>query len=135
MSKAITRAVPEATRIAIQTMEEAQAERTHNASGSKVGGTALKQQTFDWNAQDKYSKLRTFRLEVNNVLSMYNTPETDKLAVVKNWLGRKGLQYLKMCNTLEGLFKTLSNKFKLQYNEPIKSLQFRKLYRYEEENV
>ena len=40
-----------------------------------------------------------------------------------------------MCNTLEGLFETLSNKFKLQYNETIKSLQFRKLYQYEEENV
>ena len=40
-----------------------------------------------------------------------------------------------MCNTLEGLFETLSNKFKLQYNETIKSLQFRRLYRYDEENV
>ena len=36
---------------------------------------------------------------------------------------------------LEGLFKTLTNKFKPQYNETIKSLQFRKLYRYEDENV
>ena len=67
---------------------------------------------------------------------MYNTPQTDKLAVAKNWLGRKGLQYLEtlmtvekeMCNTLEGLFETLSNNFKPQYNETIKSLQFRKLY-------
>ena len=55
---------------------------------------------------------------------MYNTPQTDKLAVVKNWLGRKALQYLEtlmttekeMCNTLEGLFETLSNKFEPQYN-------------------
>ena len=39
------------------------------------------------------------------------------------------------CNTLEVLFKTLMNKFKPQYNETIKSLQFRKLYRYEDENV
>ena len=39
------------------------------------------------------------------------------------------------CNTLEGLFETLSNKFKPQYNETIKSLQFRKLYRYNDENV
>ena len=63
----------------------------------------------------------------------------DKLVLVKNWLGRKGLQYLEMftvaekeaCYTLEGLFETLCNKFKLQYNKTIKSLQFRKLYRYE----
>ena len=40
-----------------------------------------------------------------------------------------------MCNTLEGLFETSSTRFKLQYNETIKSLQFRKLYRYDEENV
>ena len=30
---------------------------------------------------------------------------------------------------------TPSNKFKPQYNEMIKSLQFRKLYRHDEENV
>ena len=36
---------------------------------------------------------------------------------------------------LEGLFETLRNKFKLQYNETIKLLQFRKLCRYEDENV
>ena len=76
-------------------------------------------------------------------MAIYNTPKTDKLAVVKNWLGRKGLQYIETlttveketCNTLEGLFKTLSNKFKPQYNETIKLLQFRKLYKYDEENV
>ena len=74
---------------------------------------------------------------------LYNIPQTDKLALVKNWSGRKGLQYLETlmtaeketCNTLEGLFETLSNKFKAQYNETIKSLQFRKLYRYDDENV
>ena len=63
--------------------------------------------------------------------------------LVKNWLGRKGLQYLETlttaeketCNTLEGLFETLSNKFKLQYNERIKSLQFRKQNWHDEENV
>ena len=74
---------------------------------------------------------------------MYNTPQTDKLALVKNWLGRKGLQYLEtlmtvekeMCNTLEGLYKTLSNKFKHQYNETIKSFQFRMLYKYDDKNV
>ena len=33
-------------------------------------------------------------LEVENVLSTYNTPEHNKIAVVKNWLGRKGLHYI-----------------------------------------
>ena len=94
MSESIARAVAEATRIAIQTMVETQAERMHDVSGPKIGGPTMKQLTFNWNAEDKYSELKTFRLEVNNVLSMYNTPQTDKLAVVKNCLGRKGLQYL-----------------------------------------
>ena len=39
------------------------------------------------------------------------------------------------CNTLEGLFEMLTNKFTPQYNETIKSLQFRELYRYNDENV
>ena len=136
MSKAITRAVAVATRIALQTMEEVQAERTQDGSGPKVGNLAMKQPMFDWNVQDKYSELKTFQLEVNNILSMHNTPQTDKLVLVKNWVSRKGLQYLETqttaeketCNTLEGLFETLSIKFKPQYNETIQSLQFRKLY-------
>ena len=94
MSKAITRAVAEANRIAIQTMVDAQAETAHSRSGSKVGGPTMKQPTFNWNAQDKYSELKTFRLEVNNILSTYNTQQADKLVLVQNWLGRKGLQYL-----------------------------------------
>ena len=70
MSEVITRSVAEATRIAIQTMAEAWAERMHDASRPKIGSPAMKQLTFNWNAQDKYSELKTFRIEVNNVLSM-----------------------------------------------------------------
>ena len=36
---------------------------------------------------------------------------------------------------LEGLFDRLANKFKSQYNEIIMSLQFRKLYWLESENL
>ena len=143
MSEAIARAVAEATRIAIQTMAEAQVERMHDGSGPKVGSPTMKQLTFNWNAQDKYSELKTFRLEVNNILSTNNTPQADKLVLVKNWLGSKGLQYLETltaaeketCNTLEGLFETLSDKFKPQYNEMMKLLLFRKLYCHDDENV
>ena len=59
MSKTIARAVAEATRIALQTMVEVWAERTHNRSGPKVGSPTMKQ-PFDWNAQGKYSELKTF---------------------------------------------------------------------------
>ena len=39
------------------------------------------------------------------------------------------------CNTLQGLFDTLSAKFWLQFNETIKLLQFRKLCRVEDESA
>ena len=86
---------------------------------------------------------KAFILEVRNVLSFYNAQEQDKIAMVKNWLGRKELHYLESlteaekhaCNTLQGLFDTLATKFKPQFNETIKSLQFRKLYRFKGENV
>ena len=63
--------------------------------------------------------------------------------MVKNLLGRKGLHYIESltegkkeaCSTLEGLFNMLAAKFRPQYNETIKSLQFRMLYRFEDESV
>ena len=63
--------------------------------------------------------------------------------MVKNWLGSKGLHYLEsltegekwVCDTLQGLIDTLAEKCRPQYNETIKSLQFRKLCRSEGENA
>ena len=120
MSKAITRAVAEATRVALQMMAEAQAQRTQNAVGPKLGGPTLKQPTFDWEAPDKYTELKTFKLEVLNVLSTYNMPE-DRYSSnsKKHWLGRKGLHYVETlmasekeaCNMLDGLFDMMSIKF------------------------
>ena len=84
MSKEIARAVAEATGIAVQTMVEAQVERTHDGSGPKVGSPTMKQLMFNWNAQDKYNELKTFKFEVSNILATYNIPEEDKLVLVKN---------------------------------------------------
>ena len=77
------------------------------------------------------------------MLSTYGMPEAEKLVVVKNWLGRKGLHYIETLmlaekeayNMLDGLFDMLATKFKAQYNETIKSLKFRKLYQLDNENV
>ena len=63
--------------------------------------------------------------------------------MVKNWLGRKGLQFIDSltnaekdtCSTLEGLFKILTNKFRPQFNEIIKSQQGCKLKRGNGENA
>ena len=143
MSEVITKALAKATRVAIQAMAEVQVEQMHDVAVPKKGCPALKKPTFNSDTEDKYSELKTFRLEVNNISPTYNTLQTDKLALVKTWLGRKGFQYIETlttteketCITLEGLFNMLTNKFKPQYNETIKSLQFRKLCRYEDENV
>ena len=77
------------------------------------------------------------------MLSTYNTQEQDKIALVNNWLGKKGLHYIESLTELEktgmqqlqGLFDTLAEKFRPQFNETIKSLQLRKLYRFEGESV
>ena len=108
------------------------AERPQSMAGLKIGGPAIKQPTFNWEAYDKYTKLKTLRLEVNNILTTYNTPQTEQVPMVKNWLGRKDLQFIESltstekdkCSTLEGLFKMLTSKFRSQFNETIKLLQF-----------
>ena len=63
--------------------------------------------------------------------------------MIKNWLGREGLQLIapltqdeqEACNNEKGLFKILNRKFKPQYKETIKSLQFHKLMRQSNESV
>ena len=143
MSEAIAKAVAEATRIVIQTMAEMQTQRIPNAAGPKLGSPTLKQPTYAWEVPDKYTEWKAFILEVRNILATYNAQEADKIAMVKNWLERRGLHYIESltthkkeaCNMLEGLFDTVATKFKPQYNETVKSLQFRKLYRLENEST
>ena len=77
------------------------------------------------------------------MVSTYNAQEQDKITIVKNWLGRKGLHYIEIlterekqaCDTLQGLFDMLATKFRPQFNETMKSFQFRKLYRFEGESA
>ena len=124
-------------------MAKSQTQKGPNTAGPKLGSPTLKQPYFNWEAQDKYTEWKAFILEVRNVLSTYNSQEADKIAMVKNWLGRKGLHYIETltenkkeaCSTLEGLVNMLADRFKLQYNETVKSLKFRKLYRLENESA
>ena len=143
MNKVIMKDVAEAMRIAIQTMAKMQTQRVPNAAGPKLGSPTLKQPNFNWEVPDKYTDWKAFIPEVRNVLATYNAQVADKIAMVKNWLGRKGLHYIETltenekeaCSTLQGLFNMLATKFKLQYNETVKSLQFRKLHRLENESA
>ena len=92
MNETVAKAVAEAMRVAIQAMAAATKERPQSVARPKIGGPAMKQPIFYSETDNKYTELKTFRLEVNNILSTYNTPQAEELAMVKNWLGRKGLQ-------------------------------------------
>ena len=128
MNEAIAKAVAVATRVTIQTFTEAQSQRSEGQQGPKLGSPALKQPQFNWEATDKYTEWKAFIFEVRNVLSTNNAQEQDKIAIVKNWLCRKGLHYLESlteaekqaCDTLQGLFDTLATKFKPQFDETMK---------------
>ena len=71
-------------------MAAATTEGPQNA-GPKIGGPAMKQPSFDWEVDDKYTELKNFRWVVNNICRSYNTLHTEQLAIVKNWLGWRGL--------------------------------------------
>ena len=62
-NEAIAKAVAEATRAAMQAMVAAVAERSQNMVGPKIGTPVMKQLSFNREADAKYSKLKTFRLE------------------------------------------------------------------------
>ena len=48
----------------------------------KIGGPIMKQPT-DLEADDKYSELKSFIGEVNNILGSYNMLQTEKVAIIK----------------------------------------------------
>ena len=85
----IAKAVMEATRAAIQAMAAAMVERPQSVAGPKIGRPAMKQQTFNLEADDEYGELKTFRLEVNNILITYNTSQTEQLSMVQKLARQK----------------------------------------------
>ena len=77
MNETIAKAATEVTRVVIQAMAATTAERPQGVAGPKIGKPVMKQPTSKWEMEDKYNKLKTFRLEVNNILSTYNMPITE----------------------------------------------------------
>ena len=79
----------------------------------------------------------------SNVLQNYNLDQTEKVSIIKNWLGREGLQVVatltqdeqEAYNNDKGLFNTCNRKFKPPYNRKIKSLQFCRLIRQSNESM
>ena len=142
-SEVIVKAMAEATRAAIQAMATAMAERPQNMAGPKIGINAMKQPTFNWEAEDKYSKTQNIQVRGKWYISNIQYTSGRTASSGTHWLGRKVLKFIESlaseekdtCSTLEGLFKILTNKFRLQFNETIISLQFCKLSRQDGENA
>ena len=61
---------------------------TSQSIGPKIG-SMKKQPTFDLVTEDKYNKVKNFRLKVYNVFKSYDMPDIEK---TENCPGRKGLQ-------------------------------------------
>ena len=99
MNDANMKAVMKATRAAIQAMVELH--QGQEDQRPKVGCLALKQPQFNWDMADKYTEWKAFILEVKNMISTYNAHEQEKIVVVKNWLGRKGLHYIESLTEAE----------------------------------
>ena len=77
------------------------------------------------------------------MLQNFNISQQERVSIIKNWLGRQGLQLLETliqtkreaCYDEEGLFEILNTMLRPQYNEKIKSLQFHSLARYYNESM
>ena len=82
-NEAIAKAVVEVIRMAIQAIAAATTERQQNMAGPTISGPAMKQLNFHWEVDDKYSKLKNFKVEVNNIFASYNTLHVEQLAIVK----------------------------------------------------
>ena len=67
----------------------------------KAGSLALKQLQFNLDMADKYTEWKAFIMEVRIVISTYNACKQEKIAMVKNWLGRKGLHYIESLTDVE----------------------------------
>ena len=97
MTEAVMQVSIEATKIVVQVLAVAGAEEGAGprskpvSAGSKLGVPTLKQPTFDWNVTDTFTQLTDLSLEVNKMFQIYKINYTDKLAIIKNWLGREGL--------------------------------------------
>ena len=67
----------------------------------------------------------------------YNIEYSERLLIIMNWLGGKGLQFVQTiteeekekCNSSTGLFDSLNKKLRSMHNETILSLQYCKLSR------
>ena len=96
----IAQAVAKAVRVSIQTMFMAVTARTESV-GPRMSGPIMKQPTFDWSTKDKYAKLRNFKLEIKSMIQNFNISQTERVLIIKKWLGRQGFQLLETLTQAE----------------------------------
>ena len=84
----IAQEVAKAPRAAIQTMA------TPVNTRPKMSGPIMKQPTFHRSTNEKYAELRNFMVQVSGMLQNVNLGQTEGVSVIKNWLGREGLQLI-----------------------------------------
>ena len=99
---------------------------------SRQAGPMMSQPAFNWKVPDRYVELLNFEMHVANVLQAdaHDLIEEGKVPIIKNWLGREGLQFIQTVTNVEKeackrttvLFNVLKEKFKSQHNEMILSL-------------
>ena len=54
----------------------------------------MKQPTFHCSVKNKYADLRNLKLEVKTMIQNFNRSQTERVLIIKNWIGRQGLQLL-----------------------------------------
>ena len=147
--QAITQAVIEVTKAAVQAMAVTGAEAGTVSRNKAVNmcprsdRPSQKQLSFNGTATDKYIDLRNCSLKVNKIFQTYNTNYLRKLPIFKDWLGGHSLQFIEglkeaeqeECRTVEDLFKTLNRRFRPQNNETILLLQYFKLSKHHNQNT
>ena len=98
MPHVITLEVTEATKTVIMAVREAKdtyESRRAMQAVPKVSGQTLRQTTINWKSQDKFNKLKNFKIKVRNILMMnsYNIEESKKAPIIMNWLGYEGFKF------------------------------------------
>ena len=69
---------------------------TGEAHLSEHCGQALRQPGLNWKVSDKYIELLNFEMEIMNTLQTRASEvnNDEKVCIIKNWLGREGLQFI-----------------------------------------
>ena len=87
----MAQALVEVVRVVVQTFTVACTAGSENKR-PRMSVLSMKKPAFNGNYKDKYAEMRNFKLKVNNMFQNCNASQTERVAVIKNWLGRQDLQ-------------------------------------------